>query len=181
MSELGRRAEKLHALNGKFIDSFIHSLSEKTLSESFPSHYKHDKEAMHNAHDQITDFVREHFGNEFDRVKTKRDLVGKLNKLEEMSLRVGDAQGPRHVPQPDQVVRALRVQLKMKELERLQTEEAKIREENEELMRQVADKTRKLEEGSRNLEMDFMQPQQTMQIINSIPTGELDEIFEDLL
>ncbi|CDS11764.1 hypothetical protein LRAMOSA04027 [Lichtheimia ramosa] len=148
---IGRRAEKLDAINGRLVDRLIQELEPYSLDESIPNLEQGPKDELQVAHAQVLDYLREHMTNMFDHVKSERNAVEKLNELEQMILDAGINSGQRILPDPLSVVRALRIKIKMRELERLVTEEAKLQDENCQYMDGVAQKVVKLEERKQEL------------------------------
>ncbi|KAI7886078.1 hypothetical protein K492DRAFT_188858 [Lichtheimia hyalospora FSU 10163] len=157
---IGRRAEKLDALNAKFVDTVVKGLEPYSLDESIPHLDQETKDELEVAHAQVLDYLREHMTNMFDRVKSERQVVDKLNELEHMILDAGGNSGQRVLPDPQTVVRALRIKIKMRELERLTSEEIKLQNENCQLMDHVAKKGVRLEEGNQKLEKEAQRIEQ---------------------
>ncbi|CDH50783.1 predicted protein [Lichtheimia corymbifera JMRC:FSU:9682] len=181
LPRIGRRAEKLDALNGKFVNSLVQGLEPHSLDESIPNLDQETKDELQVAHAQVLDYLQEHMTNMFDRVKSERNVVEKLNELEQMILEAGTNSGQRILPDPESVVRALRIKIKMRELERLISEESKLQDENCQLMDEVAQKVSRLEEGNQKLEKEAQRNEQTARFLIDLPIEQqFDPTFDRL-
>ncbi|KAI8138963.1 hypothetical protein BJV82DRAFT_628544, partial [Fennellomyces sp. T-0311] len=88
--------------------------------------------------------------------------------------------GCRTVPKPSAMTRALRVKLKWEALAQLRETDAKLREENKLLMKEVAEKADRQAAIKTNINSIFSQYEETIDAAMHIPTDELEHLVERL-
>ncbi|KAI9266519.1 hypothetical protein BDA99DRAFT_505905 [Phascolomyces articulosus] len=182
--ELGKRAQKLDVLNARFTKSVLDSFSWEEYEKCcgpFADRYKHQLEA---SYIQILGFLKENLWKEFDKIKEEANLVERLNKLEDIIRQAKEdpSNAPLNtVPQPDQTFRSLRVKLKFEALAKLREEETKLRAENEELMKEIANKSENFEKKKANVDIALREYQEAANVTESIPMEALEQVIDQIL
>ncbi|KAI9492055.1 hypothetical protein BDB00DRAFT_830012 [Zychaea mexicana] len=180
---LGKRAQKLNALNNRMVNTVVESLSQEFKQCFEPIADGHEQE-LESSHDQIVMYCSSHLWKQFDMIATDTQLIDKLNKMEEDIRQQKENPSakaqPRVVPEPDQVIRSLRVKLKMEALAKLREDEAKLRVENERLMSEIAAKTETLEKKRTDVNTTLKQYHEIMGVARSIPVEELEAVVDQI-
>ncbi|KAF7728262.1 hypothetical protein EC973_006436 [Apophysomyces ossiformis] len=184
----GKRAAKLDLCYSKWVDHilkhyrFTNALRQVRETRELPE--SHTKE-LEEAHKQASHYARSQLWNSYQyTIKEKRDFLDKLNALERRireSEIIENGDNARLVPQPDEVVRAMRIHMKMKELRKLRNAEKELKSENRELMKQVTEKSDKLKEVSEKVIADLLQLKEATSMAISMPVEDFDGAIETLI
>ncbi|ORY97698.1 hypothetical protein BCR43DRAFT_490212 [Syncephalastrum racemosum] len=140
----GERATKLDHLNTKFTEKIVWLIGQWQETIHFDDS-RRDEEWTQSIAPQMRDFAAENLLAEYEKVLQTRQVVEKLNKLDEMAAEAQKLPSKsRRVPQPRDVYRALRMKAKEDEMTRLIQEEHELNQKNNALIRDLAEKKEEL-------------------------------------
>ncbi|CAO3622777.1 unnamed protein product [Cunninghamella echinulata] len=141
------RMKKMDVLYKKFTDCILSTFSVEVLWDYFSVM---DNTTINTVHSQSTSYLREQFNKIYDSMKKEHNLEERLNKLDEIIKDADTVEDPfllpNTVPDPKQVVRAMKVKVKKQELERLWSMKEELHEDISTKMESIDKKKAKLTE-----------------------------------
>ncbi|KAG5518197.1 hypothetical protein PMAC_003383 [Pneumocystis sp. 'macacae'] len=141
----GLRAQRLQDLLEKSLSQTIKACSYEQIAKCFPVLAKNSPEILRNAHEQVISFLQSSCEREFLSILKERDVVSRLNELDNLimsaKLRQERGESPTVLPtllSPEHVVSSYLYPLKMKELSMLKEQLKNTQAKNTDSYKMVA-------------------------------------------
>ncbi|CCJ29158.1 unnamed protein product [Pneumocystis jirovecii] len=141
----GLRAQRLEDLLAKSLSQTIKACSYEQVAKCFPALAKNSPEVLRNAHKQVISFLQSSCEREFMSILKERDVVSRLNELDNLitnaKLRQESGEPPSILPtllSPEHVVNSYLYPLKMKELSVLKEQLKNTQAKNTDSYKKVA-------------------------------------------
>ncbi|KAI9015278.1 hypothetical protein CLU79DRAFT_765934 [Phycomyces nitens] len=197
------RPDRFNLLYQKYIHAIVRSIDHDTM----PTYLKHvvqTHDETKTAQQQMEDYIQENLQATCEHLKEKYQLPEKIADLERLinDARKGDAQGPRYnytmlcciilnarhdlpcnrvIPQPEQVRRALAMELKRRELSRLQAAKEQIIQESKTAMERISEKKRNVRALYNKLDQDMRCFEEAINMAGSIQVDHLISTMDALV
>ncbi|KAG0176453.1 hypothetical protein DFQ29_006097 [Apophysomyces sp. BC1021] len=149
----------IYDLPGRSYDRLIDALRQVRETRQFPDTYAKELE---DAHKQACHYARSQLW---------KNLM--LWSIEYKKVKL--------VPQPEEVIQALRIKLKMEELRKLRNAEKELKNENRELMKQVTEKSNTLKKVSEKVTADLVQLKEATSMAVAMPVDDFHGVMDTLM
>ncbi|KAJ1970883.1 oligosaccharyl transferase glycoprotein complex, beta subunit [Dimargaris xerosporica] len=179
----GPRMRKLCLLLDKSLTTTVDSLTYERLAECFPYLAQESPQLLRTAQEQISQFMRATVENAFQTIAQQRQLVEKLNQLDQLieKARASSTNETTRPLQyscidPETAVRARTMKLKQAELAQLKEVHSKWTAKNEALMASIKEKRRTMHTAKRAVVASLQELQQVAQAGQAMDAGTLTKI-----
>ncbi|KAI9025601.1 hypothetical protein DFJ74DRAFT_664926 [Hyaloraphidium curvatum] len=179
------RAQGLKKAAGHALEQTLKKCSAEEVAKCFPWLAKQSPEALEEKVAEIREGIRLRTMDEFNRIVDSRDLIRKLEELDQMVDRAIERQtegatAQPHRIAPDSAIRASCVPLKRIEAERLRNQILEMEATNKGLINEVNEAEAFLKETQEEFELVRGQISQLVDALQSVDTGKMQNLIEEL-
>ncbi|KAL0083635.1 hypothetical protein J3Q64DRAFT_1748473 [Phycomyces blakesleeanus] len=178
------RPDRFNLLYQKYIHAIIRSIDYDKMPE-YLKHVAQTHDETKAAQQQMQDYIQDNLEATCEHLKLKYQLPEKIADLERLikdAREQGDqAQGQMIIPQSERVRRALAIELKRRELSRLQAAKEQIIQESKTTMERISEKKRNVRALHNRLEQDMRCFDEAINMAGSIQVDRLISTMDSLV
>ncbi|ORY03626.1 hypothetical protein K493DRAFT_404935 [Basidiobolus meristosporus CBS 931.73] len=181
----GPRMTKLRVLLEKALSKTLKNCSYDKVAQCFSQLAQDSPEALQSAVDQVVDFLKTRINEEFETIVEKRDLINKLNSLDELIASAKKMNQKEAVslqrPAPEIAILSKTVVSKREEMERLKAQLLEVQQENSGLMEDLKAKNKAMESNKKEVMGMLQEIDQAMSLASNVQPQTLSNMVDDLM
>ncbi|RIA90422.1 Nnf1-domain-containing protein [Glomus cerebriforme] len=182
------RSKKVKQMLESCLGETLNNFSYEKVAQCYPTLAKEQPERLKQALGQVKEFLKTNTEEEFEAILEQRNILEKLNELDDIIAKAKKRQNDGHNPlqpmsniDPKTIIRAKTLPIKFEEKRNLEREFLKINHENESLMSEIRTKKKQIDYLTQSIQEIIKENDKVVEVATEIPVNEMQDIVDNVI